>query len=591
MIRNAFSAMSIDRRFSLSVAVALLPVLVLCGRLVVHEWHSYIVADDALYAFQSYRAGLQAIERVSAERGPTNSVLGEDLPTPEARSAKLRLAREESDAAIEKLIEMLQSGRCPACAVELAHIREARDELAAARVNVDALIRLPLPQRRERAVSSAVDGMIKVIPQFAPAIDALAANVVKGDTRALNCLILATLTADLREAAGQLGSHFTATLTARRALGEDDQLAIERTQGRVDQLRELIDAHVRDRSALESTAFDKMNQQYFGEGIAYIAEVRRLASRPGGAGISPAQLADHYVPLMRPVTAFRDQVLDLADTEIRYHRSNALMLLAASALSVFLLLAILLSIATLFRRRVIRPLLDATHVIGAIANGDLTAEIPAARYRGEIKAMFNAIGVLKANSVERQQLERERGRLIHELKAMAETDFLTHLLNRRAFESRARVSCAERNAAEPELALIMFDIDHFKRINDTYGHATGDHALQLVARLCRETCRDSDVVARWGGEEFAVLSRVHDAAEALAIADRLRRKISETRIPCNGGDGFTITASFGVALASACESRDVGRLFRHADRLLYQAKEAGRDRIVADPLGVPSGNA
>ncbi|WP_244221015.1 GGDEF domain-containing protein [Paraburkholderia aromaticivorans] len=583
--------MSIDRRFSISVAVALLPVLILCGRLVVHEWHAYVVADGALYAFQSYRAGLQAIERVSAERGPTNSALGEDLPTPEARRAALRRARDESDARIEKLIEMLQASRCPACDGDLARIKEARNELAGARANVDQLVRLPLAQRGERAVSSAVDGMIKVIPQFAPAIDALAANVVKGDTRALNCLILATLTADLREAAGQLGSHFTATLTARRALRQEDQLAIERTEGRVDQLRELIDAHVRDRSTLESTAFDRMNQLYFGEGIAYIAEVRRLASRSGGAAISPAQLADHYVPMMRPITVFRDQVLDLAETEIRHHRSNALALLAASGLAACVLLAILLSMATLFRRRVIRPLLDATHVIGAIANGDLTAEIPAARYRGEIKAMFNAIGVLKANSVERQQLERERDRLIHELKATAETDFLTHLLNRRAFESRARASCAERNTAEPELALIMFDIDHFKKINDTYGHATGDHALQLVARLCLDTCRPSDVVARWGGEEFAVLSRVHDAAEALAIADRLRRRISETRIPFNGKDGFTITASFGVALASACDSRDVARLFRHADRLLYQAKEAGRDRIVADPIGVPSGSA
>lgn len=591
MIRKAFSAMSIDRRFSISVAAALLPVLLLCGRLVVHEWHAYMVADDALYAFQTYRAGLLAIESVSAERGPTNSVLGENLPIPEARRASLLRARGESDARIEKLLEMLQSSRCPGCATELARIENARAELTGARANVDQLIGLPLAQRRERALSSAVDRMIKVIPQFSPVIDALAANVVRGDTRALNCLILATLTADLREAAGQLGSHFTAALTARRALGEGDQLAIERTEGRIDQLRELIDSHIRDRSMLESAPFDRMNRQYFGEGMAYITDVRSLATRPGGVAISPAQLADHYVPMMRPITAFRDQVLDLADTEIRFHRSNALGLLAVSALAAFLLIMILLSMAMLFRRRVIRPLVDATHVIGAIANGDLTAEIPAARYRGEIKAMFNAIGVLKANSVERQQLERERGRLIQELKATAETDFLTHLLNRRAFESRARLSCAERNAAEPELALIMFDIDHFKKINDTYGHATGDHALQLVARLCRETCRQADVVARWGGEEFAVLSRVQDAAQALAVAERLRCRIRETRIPVSGGDGFNITASFGVAFASACDSRDVDRLFRRADRLLYQAKEAGRDRIFADPTSVASDNA
>ncbi|MFM0593507.1 GGDEF domain-containing protein [Paraburkholderia dilworthii] len=582
--------MSIDRRFSISATAALFPVLLLCGWLVVHEWRAYVGADDALRAFEAYRAGLEAVEKVSAERGPTNSLLGQALPIPQAMTLSLRRARDDSDARIEKLLAMLQADRCQSCVVEPARIAEARSELADARANADRLIDLPLASRRERALTGAVDRMIGIVPQFAPAINALAANVVKGDAGALNCLILATLSADLREYAGQLGSHFTAALTARRPLDEDDQLAIERTEGRIDQLRALIDAHVRGRPALNSLAFDRMNREYFGVGIAYITDVRRLATRAGGAGISPGQLANRYVPQMRSISAFRDQVLDLAQTEVRRHREEAMALLAGSALASFLLIAALLSMVMLFRRRVIRPLLDATRVIGAIANGDLTAEVPAAPYRDEVKAMFDAIDVLKANSVERDRLERERASLIYELKTMAETDFLTRLLNRRAFESRARATCAEQNAAAPELALIMFDLDHFKKINDTYGHDTGDRALQIVATLCRETCRPSDIVARWGGEEFAVLSRVHDAAQALAIADRLRRRIRETRIPFEGGEGFTMTASFGVAFglasASACDSGDVGRLFRRADRLLYQAKEAGRDRVVADPTTV-----
>jgi diguanylate cyclase (GGDEF)-like protein len=586
MIRSVFAAMPIDRRFGIGVAAACIPVMVLCAWLVIHEWRAYAAADDALDAFQGYRAGLLAMEKVSAERGPLNSVLGEDLPMPEARMASLRRARDESDIRIAELLTILQADRCPACVAEIARTVRTRDNLAAARANADRLMRLPLAQREERGLSSAVNQMVDVIPQFAPSINALAANVVDGDRGALNCLILATLTADLREYAGQLGSHFTAALAARRRLDERDRLAIERTEGRIDQLRALIDARVRDREKLDTQAFEQMNEVFFGKGMAYIAGVRRLASQSGGSGTSPAELADRYVPLMRPITAFRDQVLDLVETEVRHHRCNALVLLAVTGFAVILLIAALLAMVMFFRTRVVQPLVDATQVIGAIANGDLTAEIPTARYRDEVGAMFAAISVLKANTVERQQLEHERGRLIHELKAMAETDFLTHLLNRRAFENRARAICSEKNGVEPIFALIMLDIDHFKNINDRYGHAAGDLALQIVAGLCRETFRQSDIVARWGGEEFAMLSRVRDAAQAIAIADILRNKIAETRVHVDGGDGFTMTASFGIACASADSSRHVDRLIGRADSLLYKAKEAGRNRVVADTIGL-----
>ena len=119
--------------------------------------------------------------------------------------------------------------------------------------------------------------------------------------------------------------------------------------------------------------------------------------------------------------------------------------------------------------------------------------------------MFEALSVLKDNAAARKRAELERDRLIVDLAVMAETDFLTGLLNRRAFESRLDQALSQWSGTGTALAFILFDIDDFKGINDTYGHASGDEALKTMAELCRQTWRQSDVVARVGGEEFAVL--------------------------------------------------------------------------------------
>ncbi|WZB75724.1 GGDEF domain-containing protein [Achromobacter insuavis] len=137
---------------------------------------------------------------------------------------------------------------------------------------------------------------------------------------------------------------------------------------------------------------------------------------------------------------------------------------------------------------------------------------------------------------------------------MAETDFLTGLLN--AAPSRAAWIRPCRNGAAPAaLAFILFDIDDFKGINDTYGHASGDEALKTVAELCRQTLRQADVVARVGGEEFAVLCHVGAADQALEMAERMRQRIAQARVTAENGTVFGLTASFGVALARGTAAR------------------------------------
>jgi diguanylate cyclase (GGDEF)-like protein len=574
--------MSIDRRFGINVAVVFVPILVLSCWLFAHQWSAYARADEALESFQSFRLTLLAMEKVSAERGPTNGVLGEDLPIPAERVAALQRARHESDVQIALLIDSLRPNHCSRCAAPFGIVGALQSDLVAARSNVDQLARLARLQRGDRALQGAVTQMIGIIPEFLPVVTATTSVVVKGDPNALNCVIVGRLTADLREQAGQLGSRFTSALALRRPLTEDEQLAIERTRGRIEQLRAMVDARALSLAYADPQALASMNDQYFGVGLNYVAAVRVLATRPGGAGVSTAQFAQQYVPTMRAITGFRDSVIALAQNELRQNRQAALFVLVGTGLAEVLLVAVLIWMAAGFRRHVIGPFVHATRIIDAIARDDLTTEIPEVSARQEIRGMFDAMRVLKDNSAERIRLEQDRLHLIRELATMAQTDPLTRLLNRRAFESRARTLLQDAQGADKPVALIMFDIDHFKRINDTYGHAVGDDALRVVADLCRANWRQSDIVARIGGEEFAVLVHVQSAAHALDLAQRLRRRIAEARVATGGDNSCSITASFGIAFSADPDVFDVVPLLKRADRMLYDAKMSGRNCVMMD---------
>ena len=576
------SETSMDKRFGISVAIVLVPVLSLSCWLLGYAWLAYGRADDAARSFQALRMALLVMEKVSAERGPTNGVLGEDLPLPADRVATLNRFRATSDGLLAQLLDTLHPDHCPGCTADTDAVRKAQADLTAARANIDRLVAQPLPSRGNIALTSAVDRMIAVIPEFLPVVSARTATITRGDADALNCLILARLAADLREYAGQLGSRFTGALAFHRMLTMDEQFAIERTHGRIEQLRYMIDTRTVGRPALHQHATTALATQYFGEGLRYVQTVRAQASLPGGASISTGQFAERYVPTMKAITDFRDSVLRLAEDDIRQHRRTMLLVLVGSAAAVLSVLGALAWMIVSFRRDVVGPFVNATRLIDAIARGNLGAHIPTSFARREIRAMFEAIRVLRINSIERRRLELERAHLMQELARMAETDPLSKLLNRRAFEDQADAMCKSPQPQAPLLALIMFDIDHFKRINDTYGHAVGDEALRTVARLCRADGPSSDMVARIGGEEFAVMVWTDSLAQARTVAEHLRHRIAEVSVPTGTDLPCRMTASFGVAVAQAADHPVLESLLRRADHLLYAAKLAGRNCVMTD---------
>ena len=174
----------------------------------------------------------------------------------------------------------------------------------------------------------------------------------------------------------------------------------------------------------------------------------------------------------------------------------------------------------------------------------------------------------------REQLDRSLARA-EAFEELASTDQLTGLANRRAaVEVLDRELQAQRRYGRP-VAVVLADIDHFKRVNDTHGHSVGDQVLFEVARELRRRARDADVVARWGGEEFLIVAPEVDQDGALVLAERCRSAIAQLR-PA----GLETSATFGVA--ELRDGEDLDALLQRADHHLYQGKRGGRDRVVGE---------
>jgi diguanylate cyclase (GGDEF)-like protein len=176
---------------------------------------------------------------------------------------------------------------------------------------------------------------------------------------------------------------------------------------------------------------------------------------------------------------------------------------------------------------------------------------------------------------------KERGRAeqhASDLETLAAVDWLTGLYNRRHFETLLRAELGRSQRYFRPLSVLMIDVDFFKAINDRFGHAAGDRVLQAIANLCQAQKREADVVARLGGEEFAVMLPETTDIAAVQFAERLRQQVHDG-LPIVEGKRLPITVSIGIA-AATLKTSGIDSLLRCADQALYDAKRGGRDRVV-----------
>lgn len=213
------------------------------------------------------------------------------------------------------------------------------------------------------------------------------------------------------------------------------------------------------------------------------------------------------------------------------------------------------------------PLIDEGKVLGC------------ASLNSDHKDAFDAQALQFFSLITHQMaLSMRQSQVISSMKDMAIYDTLTHLYNRRHLDQVLEVELGNSILKKQPLSIIMVDIDHFKAVNDRYGHDEGDRALIHVASLLKESLREHDIVARFGGEEFIVMLPKTIMKNAVVIAERIRRSIEAT--PLSGTDGkVNLTVSLGIAAIPAIWTESKEELIKCADKALYEAKDKGRNRV------------
>ena len=219
---------------------------------------------------------------------------------------------------------------------------------------------------------------------------------------------------------------------------------------------------------------------------------------------------------------------------------------------------------------------------GALQADEITLRV--FNFQLNLAVLFLTALPIGSAMAQRAQLERDlveekerADRFAAEMAALANVDDLTGLATRRYFLDQLDNMAATARRVKQPLSLAMIDIDHFKPINDRFGHAVGDAVLMAIGAACRSAVRSDDVIGRLGGEEFAMLMPLTDSETAYRIVDRLREAVAAIAIPTSDGRTVSVTISVGMAMFA---DQQIDRLLLDADRALYLAKERGRNRIV-----------
>ncbi|MYM36934.1 diguanylate cyclase [Duganella sp. FT50W] len=569
--------MKLTRLLTLSTAVLALLVCGMVGHITHNAWRRYDATNAGLQALRLTHSAMVAAEKLSFERGPVNAVLGATGATVDpALRERLRVGRAITDLALLQLERELKMQG----AARVAALQPLHTALAAARATVDQLAALPPPQRTPEKMQTAISQMFDLVPLALDAVTGYTLASERVYPRVSRALIRARYAVELREYAGRMGSTLTVALATRQPLTAEDHQQLQLLRGRIAQLRQQILSpgdHRGDDAAL-TAAMARVDDIALGAGQRLVAEVERDSRAGRPYAMDTNQFALRYVPTMTPILTLRDTLLHEAEQRAQKDHAHARRELWIAVLAGAAILLALTLLLLIVRRRVIVPLLHATRAVIRLGNGDYSRDPSGLQRNDEIGDMLRALSTLRNNSIERQQLELERQHLIEELRVRANTDYLTGILNRRAFASAGNQRLHAARAHNATLAVILFDLDHFKSVNDSHGHEAGDQALIGVTAVVRAELRDGEILARHGGEEFVVMPSHCTHEQARILAERLRVAIEREPLTLADGHILRVTASFGVASASG-PTAALDSLLHAADLALYRAKRNGRNRV------------
>lgn len=535
--------------------------LVMAGSTIFNSVDSFSKAHTNLHDVKQFASVFEAANFISAERGPANILMtAEDADRGQAYRNWLA-AQQKTDDALNKLNDSIIPDNL---------VQGVRQELRLGRRKVEAT------QSKERAslsfeeVQGAINQMFEAWDSYSEIIQWQGADLLRHDHDLAAVVLKGMMLSIVREYAGRMGSYLIAPMALKQVIPEESVIEIRAIRWRIRDIWHLLEPSSESRPGSSPIVQKRKeaNLLYMQQGLALIDEQIKTGQRGGEFSLDTTTFTKRYVAAMKPLGELRGIYLAASVDEFESLERTARKALYNTSVMALLILTLVIGLVAIVQYYIFRPLFRGAEAIVLLAD-DRPSNLPREpKHVAEIQTLYSAIEVITLKL-------KERSFLMSQLEHLAHTDGLTGLLNRRALDDLGS-SMTSTEHGEQVPYFILADIDHFKAVNDTHGHLLGDQVLREVARIMRNMVRENDIVARFGGEEFAILLRGYSSTDAAMIARRLRIAIQRQLIVTPDGSSIRITASFGVA---ECKNVPWSEIVNRADMALYEAKAAGRNRV------------
>ena len=561
----------LSQKLYIAMSIIILSLCSLSIPLMVKSYRDYIKTNQALTEIQALQAVADLANKISRERAPANKLMSSNQQDFAKHVLELKLYRLTVDEQMKKTLEVLKHSNLPN--LDLSLFDRLDEALMQGRQQVDAYAALPREQRNAEKMDQAILEMFNAWEHSHDVLKDVIAVSEGKDTAVSNFYVQILLLADLRDQAGRAASNVMAHVAFKQPIPETNLARSLQTRKQVMYLWELIDTLQPERDKTEE--FKVLHQAVYNEFLAKgLLIVERLMNesiyyRP--YYLTGTQLTEAIVDKFSTVVELQNYLLKYSVEKaiIEKHKAQNILLttVGISLISIFAALFTMIYA----RKRVFSPLIQAREILFDLSHSSIrpnpmdTKDQPANMY-----SLFTAIQQLKQTLQQRDALE-------FRLKNIAHLDSLTGVANRYALNEYIKL-LENQPTQFSETCLMVIDIDHFKQVNDVYGHLMGDQVIQFVAEKLKENIRTSDLLVRYGGDEFIVLIENIGMERALKIAEKIRCEIYEAKsvdsVRC---PDLKVSISIGVAIGATSWMA----LLEKADRALFQAKEQGKNKVAS----------
>ena len=561
----------LSQNLYIAMSIIILSLCSLSIPLIVKSYRDYNKTNQALTEIQALQAVADLANKISRERAPANKLMSSNQQDFAKHVLELKLYRLTVDEQMKKTLEVLKHSNLPN--LDLSLVDRLDEALTQGRQQVDAYAALPREQRNAETMDQAILKMFNAWDRSHDVLKDVIAVSEGKDTAVSNFYVQILLLADLRDQAGRAASNVMAHVAFKQPIPETNLARSLQTRKQVMYLWELIDTLQPERDKTEE--FKVLHQAVYNEFLAKgLLIVERLMNesiyhRP--YYLTGTQFTEAIVDKFSTVVELQNYLLKYSVEKaiIEKHKAQNILLttVGISLISIFAALFTMIYA----RNRVFSPLIQAREILFDLSHSSIrpnpmdTKDQPANMY-----SLFTAIQQLKQTLQQRDALE-------FRLKNIAHLDSLTGVANRYALNEYIKL-LENQPTQFSETCLMVIDIDHFKQVNDVYGHLMGDQVIQFVAEKLKENIRTSDLLVRYGGDEFIVLIENVGMERALKIAEKIRAEIYEAKSVDNlRCPDLKVSISIGVAIGATSWMA----LLEKADRALFQAKEQGKNKVAS----------